>query len=183
MNIRTTITSGIGLIFFLLSSCDKVKEAIRVNVPVTMNVDMIIPPVSETGSNIVLKETTTEINIDQLIKDANSELGAENIRSVSVESVSLSINEDSQFDPDNLTALHSASIALSSGVKAEWEKIAEVNDPADPYQTDIPVIAADLKPYFNTDAFNYRLEIVASRQTTHELHATARIKFIIKAGL
>ena len=111
---RTTASITILLIMPLLFfSCQKVKESIKIYIPVSMVVDIVVPPLQDSG---VMYEFDgfSILDMNELIQERNSMLTAKNIRSVTIKSMDINIAEDTQFSQDNFTALELFYVSLSS---------------------------------------------------------------------
>ncbi len=92
----------------VFTSCNKVKDLVKINVPLqTADVKFEIQPV---GAGEV-KETGFQfgINIDSVLKKENSDLGIGNIKKVKVKSITLNLTNATQADNwalSNLLKLH-----------------------------------------------------------------------------
>lgn len=173
----------VGLASFSTMSCNKIKDAIKVNVPVTMSVPITIPAVAATGST-TSQTMVVKANIDSIINASNSKLSAENIKSVSIKSLNITINEDSHFDQDNFTAVANLTEHFYSDGNPTKIELAQISNPTDPYSIDIPVSTpGDLKGYFNDQTFYFQTDLKMKRATTHEINAVAKVTFTVQAGL
>jgi len=167
-----------------LSSCDKVKDAIKVNVPVEIrDIQFIIPPVTEAGQDFS-QDFTVSIDIEALIRQADPGLGAGNIKSATIESCILTIDDDSQYDDDNFTALSSVDASVASNTNTSFTRIASAGNPGEKFILDMSVNNdLDLKSYLKGNTFNFRFSGKAKRATTHTLQCRATVKFKVGAGL
>lgn len=185
MKIKTLLAAVLVIALFSRASCDKVKDKIKVNVPLTLEFPVIIPAVSTTDTTVVLEHTESE-NIDELIQEYKESLGSKDIKSVDIESVTLSLDSNSRhFEDDNLQSFKSITAYLSSNTVPVNVEIASLGTPQDPYQIQIPVnnnIDANLIRYFNAQEFTFKLNIKMNRTTEKELTGTTTVKFMIKAG-
>jgi hypothetical protein len=170
----------------LLPSCDKVKDAVRINIPTqTVNADFEIQKVAEGTA----QETgfSWGINLDSTIKKASPDLGIGNIKQAKIKSIVLTLTTSTQTD--NWTSFKSAEAGFASNAGgsigsyttfASLPTIAETNSPT---ILEIPVSDIDFKDQFNATIFYYNLKATARRATTTTLKGTATIKFDIVAGL
>jgi hypothetical protein len=166
----------------LLHSCDKVKDAISINIPTqTVTADFYITP-QQVGTQQVAT-FQYGINLDSLIKHENTSLGIGNIKSAKIKSVSLTLTNAS--GTDNFGAFSACEVGLSSSAKPDYTVIAGLTNNADANQTslDIPVNNVELKDYFSSTSFTYKLSATTRRATTTTLQGKATIKFDVTAGL
>jgi len=166
----------------LLHSCDKVKDAISINIPTqTVTADFSINPVQSGTQGI----TTFQygVNLDSLIKHENTSLGIGNIKSAKIKSVTLTLTNAA--GTNNFGAFSACEVGLSSSAKPDYTVIAGIASNPDNNQVtlDIPVNAVELKDYFNSTSFTYKLSATARRATTVTLTGKATIKFDVTAGL
>ena len=185
MFLRKTITyamAGLVMAATGFSSCDKIKDAIKVNVPVEIkDIEFTLPPV--TADQDFSQDFTASVDIDALIKQADPNLGTGNIKSAKIESCVLTIDEGSQYEDDNFTALSSVNASIASNTNTNFTKIASINNPAEKFVLDIPVNNdLDLKSYLQGNTFNFRFSGKAKRTTTHTLNCRATIKFKVGAA-
>ncbi|KAA5534674.1 hypothetical protein F0919_08650 [Taibaiella lutea] len=178
------LTLVAAILLLTLQSCDKVKDIVKANVPVTMEYDIVIPQVTD-ASQPASVTTDLAFDIDAAIKDANKQLGVGNVKSASLSSVTLSILPENQDPQDNLTALSMLNLSMSSDQKPEWVSICSLNQaPTEPYELNLPVNQnADLSGYFTSDNFHFKADVKANRTTTKVIKCKATIKFIVVASL
>lgn len=166
----------------LFTSCDKVKDLITVNVPLqTADVKFTIDP-QPVGTQ-TLSIFQFGVNIDSVLKKENSSLGTSNIKKVKVKSITLTLSNATQND--NFGALSACEAGLASNSISSYTAFAALTSNPDAYATTltIPVKDVDLKDYFNSTIFYYRLTGTTRRATTTKLNGTATIQFDIEAGL
>jgi hypothetical protein len=170
----------------LLPSCDKVKDAIRINIPTqTVNADFEIQKVAA-GTQ---QETGFQwgINLDSTIKKSNPDLGIGNIKQAKIKSIVLTLKNSNQTD--NWSSFSSAEAGFASnagGTIGSYTTFASIPSIAESYSSttlEIPVSDIDFKDQFNATIFYYKLKATARRATTTVLSGTATIKFDIVAGL
>jgi len=165
-----------------LHSCDKVKDAISINIPTqTVTADFSIPAQqSGTQQSVTFQYG---INLDSIIKVQNTSLGLGNIKSAKIKSVSLALTNAS--GTDNFGAFSACEVGLSSSSKPDYTVIAGIASNPDNNQTtlDIPVNNIELKDYFGSISYTYKLSATARRATTTTLTGKATIKFDVTAGL
>jgi hypothetical protein len=166
----------------LVPSCDKVKDAITVNVPLqTANVQFSIAPVNAGTGQLTMFQFG--VNIDSVLKKENSSIGIGNIKKVKVKSITLTLSNATQAD--NFGSFSACEAGLASNTKPDYATFAALTSNPDTYATtlSIPVNDVDLKDYFGSTVLYYRLTGTARRATTTTLNGTATIKFDIEAGL
>lgn len=165
-----------------LHSCNKVKDAIRINVPTqTVTADFTIAPLPVGTQQVAIFQFG--VNLDSLIKIQSTDLGITNIKSAKIKSVSLSLTNATQTD--NFAVFSACEVGLSSSSKPEYVVVAGQPSNPDQYATtiDIPVKDIDLTAYFNATSFTYKLSATTRRATTTTLTGKATIKFDVTAGL
>lgn len=170
----------------LLPSCDKVKDAIRINLPTqTVNADFEIQPVNPGTAQIAAFQWG--INLDSIIKKSNSDLGIGNIKKAKIASIVLTLKN--QTSNDNWSAFSSAEAGFASnagGSTGNYITFASLPSIAETYSSatlEIPVSDIDLKDQFNATIFYYKLKATARRTTSTVLSGTATIKFDVEVGL
>lgn len=167
----------------LLHSCDKVKDAISINVPTqTVTADFTIAP-QPVGTQ-TLASFQFGINLDSLIKIQNSSLGLGNIKSAKIKSITLTLTNATQTD--NFAVVSACEAGLYSSSNSTYKAFASLTSNPDTYSTtlDIPVNQdLDLKDYFNATAFYYTVSATTRRATTTTLQGKATVKFDVAVGL
>ena len=181
----TLFLSAIAFTAFLLQSCDKVKDVVKANVDVnSTELAFDIPPVDNTEPNAALGAFTANVNVDSIIKAANSKLGAGNITNAKLTSMSITLlNND---DTTNFANLESCSVSLSSNNKTDLVVIASaLNNPNTPasYLDLNPNTDIELKDYLNATTLNYSLSGKMRTPTKHVLKAKATIKYALTVSL
>ena len=165
-----------------LHSCDKVKDAISINIPTqTVTADFYITPQPVGTQQVATFQYG--INLDSLIKHENTSVGIGNIKSAKIKSVSLTLTNAS--GTDNFGAFSACEVGLSSSAKPDYTVIAGIasNPDANQITLDIPVNDIELKEYFNSTSFTYKLSATTRRTTANTLQGKATIKFDVTAGL
>jgi hypothetical protein len=165
----------------LLHSCNKVKDAIRFNIPTqTVTADFSIAqlPVGTQQATVF----QFGVNLDSLIKIQSSDLGLNNVKGAKIKSVSLALTNATQAN--NFAAFSACEVGLSSSSKPEYTIVAGQPSNPDQYATtiDIPVKDLELKDYFNSTSFTYKLSATTRRATTITLTGKATIKFDVTVG-
>lgn len=166
----------------LLPSCDKVKDAVRINIPTqTVNADFSIQKV---GAGTA-QETYFQwgVNLDSVIKKSNPDLGIKNIKKAKVKSIILKLNNATQAD--NWANFSAAEAGFSTNLTGgNYIAFASVTNNADAYATtlDIPVKDIDVKEYLGSSVLTYKLSATARRATTATLNGTATIQLDVEVG-
>lgn len=165
-------------------SCDKVKDAVKVDVPMqTAELEFKIEKIAQADVTVTSQVITTNINLDSLIKDKNASLGIKNIKSVKVKSCVITLGNST--DLDNFGALKSCKAELSSN-GGDWITFAEIANNPDAVSNTLtlPINSnVELKSYFTQNSFSYRISASSRRATSTVLNATAKIKFNLEVGL
>ncbi len=169
---------------FSFVSCDKIKDLVKVEVPVTTEVEFTIPVITETG-NTAFGTYDVSVDVNELIKSSNSEVSIENIKSARIQSCIVTAENNNAFPNDNFTALSSIKAEFASNVKSDFVEIANIaTPPANGYEVDVPVNSdLEIKDYMSGTTFKYKVSGVATRTTTSEIKCKAKIKYLVKAGL
>ena len=165
-----------------LPSCDKVKDLITVNVAMqTADVKFSITPQAVGTQQLSIFQFG--VNIDSVLKKENSSLSTSNIKKVKVKSITLTLSNATQND--NFGAISACEAGLASNSIPSYTVFAGLTSNPDAYATtlSIPVKDVDLKDYFNSTTFYYRLSGTMRRATTTTLNGTATIQFDVEAGL
>src|SRR6478735_1228813 len=100
----------------LLPSCDKVKDAVRINIPTqTVNADFEIQKISAAGT---VQEVGFQwgYNLDSVIKVSNPDLGIKNIKKAKVKSIVLKLNNATQ--DNSWAAFSSCEAGFSTNLNA-----------------------------------------------------------------
>lgn len=181
--IKKITTTLIAVLAIAFSSCEKIKDSIKANVPVTIeDITFTLPPSSDVET--FSQDFSMALNIDSLIKDVNSSLGAGNIKAAYVESIVLSIDEDSRYEDDNFTALEELNAALASDSKPAFTNIASIGNTPEKFVLDMYTLSdQDIKGYLTGDRVTFRFNGKMKRATTQTLNCSATIKLKITAGL
>ncbi len=182
MKTTKSIIALFALLF--LFSCNKLKENIKISVPATMEYEFIIPVVDQAG-NLTLDEGVVKLDIEELIKQENSKLSTSNLQSVLIKSLEIKVDDSTKYDDDNLTALSSIEVTLSSDNNPEPMTIAKDDKaPSNPYLYTVPIFTdVNYAVYFYGKEFKYNIKATTNRATTKEIKCKATIKYSITAGL
>jgi|SRR5581483_5104794 len=167
--------------FGIFSSCNKLKDAIKFNIPLqTADVNFTISP-QQVGTQ-TLAGFQVGVNIDSILKAENSSLSLSNIKSVKI--TSCTITAQNATNTDNFANLSACQFSLA-GSSNTYTTIASVASNPDTYAATltIPVSDVELKDYFTSTLLKYQLSGTVRRATTTTLNCTATVKFNIEAGL
>jgi hypothetical protein len=182
MKIRL-MSLGLASCFALVlsSSCNKLKDLVKVNVPLqTADISFTISP--QPAGTQTLSGFQVVVNIDSILKAQNSSLSTGNIKSVKIKSCSLvALNATSS---DHFGDLSACQVSLASD-GSSYVKVAELTSNPDAFASslELPVNDVELKDYFNTTVLKYQLSGTVRKATTTTLNCTATVKFDIEAGL
>jgi hypothetical protein len=168
-----------------ISSCNKIKELAKVNFNLDNADGEFTIPVIIAAGEATLGTDDIYMNLDSIIKAQNSKVGAGNIKEVKIKSCELTLtNGDSK---NNFSALESCKLEIKSNVKADYIKMASVeNNPDVASQSlNLPVESSlDLKDYFlSANQFTYRVSGKTRKTTDKELNCKVLVKYTIVAGL
>lgn len=182
-NVLPLKVSFLFTVVFFFASCEKLKDAVKVNVPMqTADVSFTIAP-QQAGTQ-TLSDFITNLNVDSVIKANNTQFGVSNIRSVRITSVRITVlNSDIQ---DHFGVLSDCKMDFSSNNKPTKVTLASLsNNPnANTSVLDLPVNSSlELKEYFSATAFNYTLSGTTRRAITKTLECRATVKFDVQVGL
>ncbi|WP_205509621.1 hypothetical protein [Longitalea arenae] len=167
----------------LLPSCDKVKDAISINIGTqTVTADFYITAQPQGTQELAMFQYG--INIDSLIKIKSPDLGIGNIKKANIQSVHLTLSNATQTD--NFGAFSACELGLASSSKPEYTVVAALTANPDTYATslDIPVNTnLDVKDYFKSSVYYFKFSGTTRRATSTTLQGKATIKFDVEAGL
>lgn len=165
------------------TSCNKVKDAVKVNVPMQQaEYSFDLNPV-ETGTHTIA-EYSIRFNVDSAIKANASQFNIDNIKSVKISQVKIAA---SNTDGENHFGMLSACEAqMKSDTKNEFVTIGKLTNNAETAAAslDLPVNKElELKEYFKGTQFSYMLSATVRKATTKKLTCKATVKFDITVGL
>lgn len=179
-SLRFAAFMALGLVF---NSCNKLKELVSINLPLeTAGISFTLPPLEEGTASAT--DVDVYLNVDSLIKEEAPNMGVDNIKSVKIESCTITVlNATTE---DHFGVLTDCSAAVASNVSPNWLTFAAVTGNPDTYATSLalPVKSdVELKDYFNATRFSYRISATSRRATTTELNCKATIKFKAEVSL
>lgn len=187
MKLRKLSTVSLALLLsagFMSSSCDKVKDLVKVNIPMqTVEYQFDIPARDLTGE-FTVADFNIRFNVDSAIKANASQFSTANIRTVKISSASITTTNGT--NENHIGAFSSCSVKGNSNVNTELTALAsKTNIPDNFVQTiDLDVEKdKELKSYFNNPVtFNYVLTANNRRSIPAPLRATLKVKFDIEVG-
>lgn len=170
-------------LLFSFASCNKLKDAVKVNVAMqSADISFSIPP-QPVGTQ-TLSSFTATLNVDSIIKANASNMGINNIKSVKITSCSFTLlNADAT---NNFGALSACQATLSSSSNTTPVTLAEIsnNPDANSSSLSLPVNSSvELKNYFSGTSFYYTISGTTRRATTQTMNCTATVKFDVQVGL
>ncbi len=186
MKLRKLSTVTLSVLFFfalLTTSCDKVKDLVKVNIPMeTVEYDFDIPALA--AGDVTLSDFNLRFDVDSAIKANAPQFSTSNIRSVKVLSVNVSTTNGE--GNDHLGVFSSCTIKANSNVNTEFTTLASLSNIPETLTKSLDLVVdkdKDLKSYFaKPTSFSYVLTGNARRATTTTLHATVKVKFDIEVG-
>lgn len=165
-------------------SCEKIKELIQMDVPLSFNYEITIPA-SPIAEDITIPPVNIVTNISQTIKDYTEESTFIEIRSVKLASATIEVIEENRYENDNLTAISKFNVNMNSSAQSMWSPLIQLNEvPTQPYELDLPVdTETNLKEYFTSDAFNFSGAFGLARPTTQSFKCKITIQVKINVSL
>jgi len=164
-----------------LQSCTKVAKSLDFHLKMqTGSINIIVPATNYTTGTATFGPTTAYYNVDSFIKaQTGTLLGIDNVTSVKVVSVTLTINDATTAN--NLANLQSCFAEFSSDKDTNPFQVNLPNIPDVTASTiSIPVdTSAELKSYIGT-TFTYSLSAKLRRPTTADMHCTIQYAFNVE---
>jgi len=167
-----------------LHSCSKLASALSYSIPLQSgSITIVIPPTSDTSSEISSATVTNSIKIDSIIKaNTGGVLSTSNITSAKVSSCSLSITSGAD-SANNFANFESISSSFSSTSNTTAYTISMSNP--DSYNTSlsIPVdTTTNIASYISGTSFSYSVSGKLRRATTDTIKCTVQFAFVIKVN-
>jgi hypothetical protein len=163
---RKSFLAALGAIAIGFSSCEKVKDAIALNIPdQTAEVSFTVPAVS--SSQQATDITVVTGNIDSLIKaNTSGVLDYDNVKSVKI--TKIVVNADSPTPTNNLGNFENATVTFFTNAKTTPVEIATqtISDTYIPTLNIVPATQPELKDYFKGTQLTYSVALKARRATT-----------------
>lgn len=164
----------------LVISCEKAKELVKVNVPLeTAEIRFSIPEQQAGVQSFV--EFNAILNIDSMIKAANANFGARNIRSLKLKNCNITASNSNAIN--HFGALSNCKASFHS-INNSWVDLAELtnNPDAQAGSISLPVKDAELKTYFSGTSFSYKVSFTTRTATNAALNCKALLKFDAEVG-
>ena len=159
-----TLMALASAILFSFSSCEKIAAKFVDPFTVEVNVPLQIEPVSA-GSDLKLAEAVETFNIDSVIKSHTGQLGINNVKSITPESASLTINNGAD-DQNHFGNLQSVKVKFSTGVNTT---------PAELFSYTFPDAATPiLWQTLDADQSKFVLDYMKNTQQKYEVYGTLR---------
>ena len=167
----------------VLFSCEKVKDAIKVNYSLTGAEATFYIDAQPAGTQ-ELSQFFVKLNIDSAIKANHSSFGVDNIKSAKIKSVVIEVlNGEGQ---NTLGALSACHLAFASDNKPTPLTLASLTNNPDVAATslNIPVDGnQELKDYLRAKSFIYHVSGTTRRPTTKQLQCKAIVTYDLQLGL
>lgn len=187
MKLRKLSTVSLALLLsagFMSSSCDKVKDLVKVNIPMqTVEYKFDIPARDLTGE-FTVADFNVRFNVDSAIKANASQFSTANIRTVKVSSVNISTSNGT--NENHIGAFTSCSVKGNSNVNTEFTTLASKASIPDNFVQSIDLDVEkdkELKSYFNNPVnFSYVITANNRRSIPSPLKATIKVKFDVEVG-
>lgn len=167
---------------FTFQSCDKVEDALKVNVPLEVDDNSFTIPAIEAAGDINLTEEEVDFNVEEFLTNFNENYGLENVKSIKVDSCILTLTNATEAD--NFSVLESCKVQITIG--GTTLTIAEVTDNPNTYSERLvlPVISSiELKDFVNAENLTYHITGVTRRGTSIDLNCNVKLKFMLVAAL
>lgn len=182
MNKYKLLTFTVALLLCSVYSCKKIKNALQVDIGFTTKmIEFTIPAVPLGGSATV--DMPIEINLDSVLS-ANG-FSLDKVRKVRLDNIEL-IQENGS-STNNLEVISHVRIAMASDTKPEFVEVAKLDDNtlpmADPMKLTLPGNPdLDLKDYFQTHQFTYRITAGLREPTLEEKECVVRTRYVVSVG-
>lgn len=171
-----------ALLLFTFSGCKKVKEALQVDIGFTTTMLEFTLPAVPVGASATL-DVPAQINLDSVLQANNFSM--DKVRKVRLDFIE--IHQENGNSTNNLEVISHVRIAIASDTKPEFVEMARLDDNtlpmADPARLVIPGNPdLNLKDYFTTHQFTYRISAGLREPTTEEKECTVSARYIVTVG-
>ena len=165
-----------------IQSCNKLASALQYNFAMnTGSVTVVIPAISDTGTQLTLGTASNTYNVDSVIKaNSASTLGISNITSIKLTSCVVTITSG-YSTANNFANFESCNASFSSTSNTTPYVISIPSNPdVNATSISIPVDpTAELKSYISGTTFNYSLGGKLRRATTAPITCTVQFTFAV----
>lgn len=183
---KKTIITAFAIVSTALfsSSCEKIKELVNVDVPLTFDYTITIPA-SPLATDVEIPTVNVMTNVEEIIKDFTKESKIGEIRHVYFSTATVEVLEESQYEDDNLTSISSFELNMNSTSKSQWISLVNLNStPTDPYFLELPVnTTINVKDYFFANDFSFNGTVGMTKPTTKEIKCKMTVKVKINVSI
>ena len=178
--------AAIMITVLALGACSKIKELVKITVPLNSTFAFDIPAIPVSGTFPPITIPTPPLHLDSIIKANNSAASLNNIREAHMTACTLTL---AQYDTaNNFSAIKDCTIEIASTANSTFQTIAYVTNNPDVASGTLNLTVnsdLDLKPYFadSTGTISYRISLTTRKPTTTQLSTTAALKYNITVGL
>lgn len=183
---KKTLISAFAFIStaFLFSSCEKLKEIVNVDVPLSFDYTITIPA-SPLAEDVEIPTVNIVTNVEETIKEFTKESKIGEIRSVHFSSATIEVLEESRYEDDNLTSISNFEINMNSTSKSQWTTLVDLTStPTHPYELELPVnTTVNVKDYFFANDFSFNGTVGLSKPTTKEVKCKMKVNVKINVSI
>jgi hypothetical protein len=178
------VATSLATMSLSFSSCDKLKDAVGVKdiFATSKDIPFDIPPAAA-GSQ--LQSADASFNVDSIIKAGAPGFSANNIKSATVNSISVDITSGASVN-NNFANFSDGGVAMYSNAAPTKVSVGQVLNNPDVYSThmDIPITGTnDLTPYVKGSLITYLYGYTLRRATTTTLHVVMHVQYKLGVGL
>lgn len=182
MKHRIAFLLAFSLLIFGFSGCKKVKEALQFDIGFTTKVYEFTLPAVPLGVSATV-DVPVQINLDSIL-NANG-VSLDKVKKIHLDKIELM--QENATEENNLEVISHLAISMSSDAKPEFVEMARLDDNvlpmADPAKLIVPGNKdLNLKPYFQTQQFIYRISAGLREPTTEEKQCTVWTRYIVTVG-
>lgn len=166
------------------SACEKLSDLLKVDVTVSLPVEITIP-ITKAGEMIYVNDWTTNIDLNDEILKVNNQLGEENIKSVNIQSAYISIPTEFRNEESNLILLSNPIIHFQSDANRTWVNIASWTGTCDSkFLQNLNVnTSQDWIDYFkSTNRFSLKFQCLAEQDIPQEIKVKGEVRFTLKVS-
>lgn len=169
---------------FFSTSCEKIKEIVNVDVPLTFDYTITIPA-SPLATDVEIPTVSVMTNVEEIIKDYTKESKIGEIRKVYFSTATVEVLEESRYEDDNLTSISSFVLNMNSTSKSQWTSLVNLDStPTDPYELELPVnTTIDVKDYFFANDFSFNGTVGMTKSTTKDIKCKMKVKVKINVSI
>ncbi len=183
-NFKKSLILTFAALFCSQLSCQKLKELVSIEVPVSFDIDFQLPVVQDTGYATFYSQPEA-INLQEAIAASDTRLDINQISSVRLKACTLSVCDQDQDKNDNFQSFSSLKIEFSTDTQPGWVDLATIEGiPPNPFLFS-PVVntETELKNYLNSRIYTYVVSGRAIKTTKRDISCKARIEIMVQGIL